>query len=116
MLQLPIEEYFRYHPPTTEERKAKHDRVNAFSLEMAIALTAPGVQLEDLSVWIEKARDFLTEICEDFTCRKWARHATDAIYGASLKDDYESVMMFTQQYRMFLNQGVTIDDLLAKRK
>lgn len=33
--RLPIEEYFRYHPPTTAERKRKHDRINQLSMEFA---------------------------------------------------------------------------------
>jgi hypothetical protein len=34
-LQLPIEEYFSYHPPTTQARVLKHDRINAAALELA---------------------------------------------------------------------------------
>lgn len=34
-MDLPIEEYFRYHPPTTEERKAAHEAVNKAALEFA---------------------------------------------------------------------------------
>lgn len=35
MDNIPIEEYFRYHPPTTEERKRKHERINSIALEFA---------------------------------------------------------------------------------
>jgi hypothetical protein len=35
MSQLPIEEYFRYHPPKTEERKQKHNAVNDAALQFA---------------------------------------------------------------------------------
>jgi hypothetical protein len=37
-MQLTLEnvsEFFTYHPPTTEERKQKHERVNKMSLELA---------------------------------------------------------------------------------
>lgn len=37
-MELPIEEYFKYHPPKTEERKAKHDIVNKAALELACAI------------------------------------------------------------------------------
>lgn len=37
-LSVPLEEQFRYHPPTTEERKQKHDTVNNAALECAKAL------------------------------------------------------------------------------
>lgn len=33
-----IEFYFQYHPPTTEERKQKHDRINKAALEFAKAV------------------------------------------------------------------------------
>lgn len=35
MSKLPIEEYFRYHPPQTQERIRKHDRINQLSMEFA---------------------------------------------------------------------------------
>jgi hypothetical protein len=35
MIRLSIEEYFRYHPPLTDERKQKHDALNAAALEFA---------------------------------------------------------------------------------
>lgn len=34
-MELPIEEYFRYHPPVTADRKRKHDRINSLALEFA---------------------------------------------------------------------------------
>ncbi len=35
MNQLPIEEYFTYHPPTTEERQQKHDSINESAISFA---------------------------------------------------------------------------------
>lgn len=35
MKNLPLEEYFRYHPPKTEERKEKHNAVNEAALQLA---------------------------------------------------------------------------------
>jgi len=35
MNNLPIEEYFKYHPPLTEERKQKHNVVNDAALNFA---------------------------------------------------------------------------------
>lgn len=37
-MALPIEEYFRYHPPITADRKRKHDRINSLALEFAKAI------------------------------------------------------------------------------
>lgn len=40
MNELPIEEYFRYHPPTTIERKEKHEAVNQSALDFALLIDA----------------------------------------------------------------------------
>lgn len=32
---IPIEEYFRYHPPVTEERKIAHQLINDYALGFA---------------------------------------------------------------------------------
>jgi hypothetical protein len=42
---IPIEEYFRYHPPIPgSDRVRKHDRINALALEFAKAID---VEIED---------------------------------------------------------------------
>lgn len=33
--KLPIEEYFKYHPPITEERKRRHNMINEMALLFA---------------------------------------------------------------------------------
>ncbi len=34
-MNLPIEEYFKYHPPLTEDRKEKHNQINEAALNFA---------------------------------------------------------------------------------
>jgi hypothetical protein len=34
-MNLPISEYFKYHPPLTESRKAKHEQANKLALAFA---------------------------------------------------------------------------------
>ena len=59
-IKLPLEEYFRYHPPTTEERKARHDAINQAALSFAKIIEA-NVEDEELykkaifAVWEAKA-------------------------------------------------------------
>lgn len=36
--RLPIDEYFKYHPPLTEERKSIHDAINEAALSFAKVL------------------------------------------------------------------------------
>lgn len=35
---IAIKEYFTYHPPQTEERKAKHESINEKCLELALLI------------------------------------------------------------------------------
>ncbi len=39
-MTLPVEEYFKYHPPLTDERKAKHNAINEAALAFAKAVNA----------------------------------------------------------------------------
>lgn len=34
-----LEEYFRYHPPKTEERKSRHEKINRLAYEFTKALS-----------------------------------------------------------------------------
>lgn len=38
MASIAIKDYFKYHPPTTEERKAKHNEINEAALSFAQSL------------------------------------------------------------------------------
>jgi hypothetical protein len=48
MQSIPIEEYFRYHPPQTAERKASHEAINTAALDFAKIIEA-NVKDEDCS-------------------------------------------------------------------
>jgi hypothetical protein len=37
-MSLAIEEYFKYHPPTTEERRKRHNAINLIAMEFAKVL------------------------------------------------------------------------------
>ena len=39
-MSIPIEEYFKYHPPITEERKQAHNAVNEAALTFAKVVEA----------------------------------------------------------------------------
>lgn len=114
MLQLPIEEYFRYHPPETEERKARHSVVNEGSLQYCqVLLTWP--RGEDLESTRKAMENIAILVCKDMTCFKWAMDAIARAYHSSCQKDATGVLMNVQQARMFLNQGITIDELVAKQ-
>jgi hypothetical protein len=40
MNQLPLEEYFKYHPPLTQERKDAHEAINSAALAFAQVIQA----------------------------------------------------------------------------
>lgn len=109
---IPLEEYFRYHPPTTEERKAKHNQVNDTCLKVARDLTQPFLSCAEVGVGMDKLIA-LTQLIKDETCLKWVNWSIQSVW-AVVKDgggDTEGVVMHIQQVRMFLNQGITIDEL-----
>lgn len=64
MNEIPIEEYFCYHPPKTKDRKRKHDRINAIALEFAQIVNCE-IQDEQTKLFaifaIQQARNFANQ-------------------------------------------------------
>jgi hypothetical protein len=117
MFNLPIEEYFRYHPPNTIERKTKHEQVNNITLEIAKQLIdlPRGTKIGEIERICDELRKFVRSICADSTCQKWANKAIiEASMGARMRND-ERILMNIQQCRMFLNQGIVVDELLSMK-
>jgi hypothetical protein len=122
MSDLPIEEYFRYHPPTTEERKQKHDVINNAALQFA---KDPG-----LYSWFT---NLIRENVEDEKTQQMAIASTNLALLLVNHDEESSVpieqiilswweqvrsipkeelfLYLVQQARMFSNQGITVDEL-----
>ena len=115
MLQLPIEEYFCYHPPETQERKAKHDQVNDICLKVARKLTQPFLNNKEIAEGVDMLQA-LTQTVSDAICIKWATNSIEWAQRFAALGEEEGVLMSIQQCRMFLNQGITIDELIAKQK
>lgn len=117
-LELPIEEYFKYHPPTTPERIALHDRVNRESLEICKALINADAIFSDKEVdrICDRAIKLASETCWDEECVTWAIKSIDkarqvAIIIPPEETREADILMHVQQFRMFLNQGITVDEL-----
>jgi hypothetical protein len=113
-LQLPIDEYFKYHPPTTPERIALHDRVNRESLEICKSF----IDSQDFNHWLafrDAAILLAQDVCQDKTCHAWAKSAIVKALGtysiANIDARSTAILMYIQQFRMFLNQGITVDEL-----
>lgn len=61
---IPIEEYFRYHPPTTQERKDKHDLINTKALQLALAIdqSVADPQCKQFAIFaVQQARMFANQ-------------------------------------------------------
>ncbi|WP_310410554.1 hypothetical protein [Chamaesiphon sp. OTE_8_metabat_110] len=113
-LELPIEEYFKYHPPTTPERIALHDRANLESLTICKSF----VESQDYNEWLvfrDAAILLAQDVCQDKTCLDWAKSAVvkalSAYSIANTDSRSTAILMHIQQFRMFLNQGITVDEL-----
>lgn len=75
-MNIPIEEYFRYHPPTTQERKDKHNRINEVALEFAKAVD-------------ELIEDQQTKACAIFAIQQARMLANQGITVDEIKANYE---------------------------
>jgi hypothetical protein len=120
-LKRELVEYFKYHPPVTQERKDAHDRVNTSTMVGYLHF----VQHERIdnnglidTLKIESTYDTLigelhTFVTEPY-CHKWASHALVNAKQAALTnwhDREENIFMYMQQFRMFVNQAITIQEL-----
>jgi hypothetical protein len=69
-------------------------------------------EIDDCRYWcdqvmvIDDLQQFAFAICDDFLCIQWALRSIER-----MTNNPETMLMKLQQYRMFLNQGVTIDYL-----
>jgi hypothetical protein len=111
-LKQELSAYFKYHPPVTQERKDAHERANAsafFGFCNFKHLDWDGV---------EKTYDSLMKDLENLVKEpyfyKWAHGALIEAKQAALTDYVdreEKIFMHIQQYRMFVNQAITIQEL-----
>lgn len=63
-MKLPIEEYFKYHPPITEDRKNKHNTVNDAALQLAKVIdeTVSDEQCKQMALFaVQQARMFANQ-------------------------------------------------------
>ena len=108
-LGIPLSDWFKYHPPTTEARKAKHEAVNKLSLTLA--------QNIGCMRWDEILKSTIAQIIglfdnptKESTVKviEWILNLRDQLNAES---DPDNKMMLIQQIRMFANQAVTFESL-----
>lgn len=103
-------EYFKYHPPITEERRLAHDSVNRLCLvacENLFASQAPDI-VEKVCTGLASA---LLQLTRDGICHRWITSSIDRLKESAVSGDEEAILMLIQQARMFANQGITLDEL-----
>ena len=117
MMDFPIEEYFRYHPPLTPERVAKHDAVNQKTLEVCKDLILSSSK--SLQEIFNDLESLIEDSCSDPVCKSWAHQQLQPfetlMHNTYSQADPMAVIMHCQQIRMFLNQGITIDEMKVKK-
>jgi len=108
-LGIPLSDWFKYHPPTTEDRKAKHEAVNRLSFVLASSIDSMG--------WDEISKEAIAQIiglfdspAKESTVKvtEWILNLHDQLKAES---NPENKMMLIQQIRMFANQAVTFESL-----
>lgn len=108
-LDIPLSDWFKYHPPTTESRKAKHEAVNNLSLALAKSIGCMG--------WDEISKSAIAQIIGLFDAPtkestvkviEWILNLYDQL---KTEPNPDNKMMLIQQIRMFANQAVTFESL-----
>jgi len=141
-INISLEEYFKYHPPQTEERKQKHKIANNAAFELVVNLfdlidkkqeliesqtnNLIGKLINNHNAMIKIAFGYKKKIeplFNDSLCKKYFEFVFEEIldainyeYNNKIKaaETKEKFLMFAQQARMFSNQGITIDSLVPK--
>jgi len=122
MSDLSLEEYFKYHPPTTEERKQKHNAVNNAALQFA---KDPTSYTRFTDIIVENVQDEKTKqmaIASASLAVLFVNHDNESevpieeliqVWWLSVRSipKQELFLFLVQQARMFSNQGITVDDL-----
>lgn len=111
---LPVSEYFKYHPPQTEERKAKHEKANKSSLELFYGLSNAVTVEQVQALQLIFAQFSIDQLIENELCRTWAKASLDRAGESAIARDTEGILMHVQQVRMFINQGITVDELKSQ--
>lgn len=108
-LGIPLSDWFKYHPPTTEDRKAKHEMVNELSLALARSINCMDWD-RTLKLAIAQIIGLFDNPTKESTVKviEWILNLRDQLEAESNPDNK---MMLIQQIRMFANQAVTFESL-----
>lgn len=121
-LEVPLEEYFRYHPPQSKERIAKHDAINKAALGFAKATLKPAGFSESMAIdnaeyWFDRCCATALEVCSSGWLQENALNEFSCAL-AEMEDAGPSRVIFShiQQGRMFVNQAITIEEIISGQK
>lgn len=107
-LGLPIEEWFKYHPPETVEQQAKHDRVNNLALAAAKCIMYDSLDVEKYGSYY---MTHLLNLIEHPKLKAWAEKNLPPSKQYSA---FEAIMQI-QQLRMIANQSITVLELRLEK-
>jgi hypothetical protein len=106
-----IEEYFQYHKPKTQVRIDRHNAVNEKILSVYETCKNRAMLNNEVEEIRTQLIDFAISVTENELCLQWAINVILKIDTYDVRD----FLMKLQQIRMFLNQGITIDEILLLR-
>ncbi len=105
-----LAEIFKYHPPTTEERKQKHEACNKATMDFALACIEPGGSA--LAAAAECLKAFEPLVRPGLSLNRADSFLQSAAMYASVPNpNYECMVQDCQFARMLINQAITYESL-----
>lgn len=106
-LGINIEEWFKYHPPETEERKAKHSKINGLALSAGKLSQIPASDaIAESSKLVKELREAISvPELKEWAGMNIAFHDDDSAFDRLMK---------IQQLRMVANQAATVEELMSQ--
>jgi hypothetical protein len=114
---MELEEFFTYHPIKTENRKKLHELNNQLCLELASLIEDSDSSVQDILSKMNFIHHFIDVHIKNEQTRKWLMpefERLELLINIHInKDDYllDNIVKHIQIVRMFVNQGITFDEL-----
>lgn len=107
-----LAEIFKYHPPTTEERKQKHEACNKATMEFAAACVPDGIEYREwLSTSKETCLEALLDLVKPSVFLDRASRELDSACLYARDEKTSEAVMCVQVARMLINQAITYESL-----
>jgi hypothetical protein len=107
-----LAEIFKYHPPTTEERKQKHEACNKATMDFAAACVPDGTEYREwLSTSKETCLSSLAALVKPSIFLNRAEKELEYARQYAWAENTFEAIMCVQVARMLINQAITYESL-----